>query len=263
MKKISNRLVIAISLIVITCIIYYFQNIKEYKADIPMSGVIVAKETIPENTIITKDMIFKDARYTHDLLKQKGYLTSKEEKVLGKRTRVPIYKDEPVNLKRLIENEPYMDEKDSIKRTMFVIAVENLDKALNIKKGSYIDIWLEPNENGMMALQENNNKTTGTLEQHFSTKLFEKLKVYDTKTEIYTNPTENNSSDKKKDTKETTITFLTLYLTDDEIAKYLNVLDWNVNKRVTLYGENVEYSIINEKLEDKPEKQVKKEGQEQ
>lgn len=246
MKKVSNKVIIAVCLIVIACVIFYFSEIKDYNVEIPKSGVIIAKDYIPENTVITKDMIIKDARYTQDLLKQKGDLTSKEENIIGKRTRVPIYKDEPINLKRLIENEPYMDDRDNIDKKMFVIAIDNYDKALNIKPGSYIDIWLEPNENGLMA-----NLVT--------TKLFDKMKVYGTKTEVYTEAASNGKSDKKSDdAKESVTTFLTLFLTDDEITKYLDIKDYLVNKRITLHGENVEYQIIKTKLEettsDAPEK---------
>ena len=285
-------MIIAVALIIIVGIIYYFQNIKEHEVEIPLSEVIVAKEYIPENTVITKDMIFKEARYTHDLLKQKGYLTSKEENILGKRTRVPLYKDEPVNMERLIENKPYMDESDDLKKTMFTISINNLDKALDIKRGSYIDLWVEPNENGIMEMKElqfpmldMSNGLIGflngidkikpfsedlmlykTIEQkdgeevpihHISHPFFKKLKVYDTKTEIYTNPTGGSS-----ETEQTTTTFLTLYLTYEQIAKYLDMKDWNVNKRITLYGENVEYAIISEKLEDKPEENKEKNSSE-
>ncbi len=265
MKKISNKIVIAVALIVIVCVVYYFQNIKEYKAEIPLSKVVVAKQYIPENTVVTKDMVVQEARYTTDLLKQKGDLTSKLENVLGKRTRVPIYKDEPVNLKRLIVNKPYMDDKDSINKRMFVIAIGNLDKALSIKKGSYIDIWLEPNENGMEEIKANGGQTSNNGNpQQLTRKLFEKLKVYDARTEVYTELGESlTNTGKKVDAKETTVTFLTLYLTDEDIAKYLDIIDWNYNKRVTLYGDNVEYSIINEKIEEKPQKDINNNNGEQ
>jgi Flp pilus assembly protein CpaB len=148
LKKISNKLIIAIALILITGIIFYFQNIKEYEAEVPMASVIVAVKDIPEDTLITKDMVQIEKRYSEDILKQQDYLTSTVEKVVGKRTVTPIYKNEEINQNRLIENQPYMEEKDNEKRTMFTIAITTtMDKALNIKEGSFIDIWLQPNQN--------------------------------------------------------------------------------------------------------------------
>jgi hypothetical protein len=158
-----------------------------------------------------------------------------------------------------------MDDKDSINKRMFVIAIGNLDKALSIKKGSYIDIWLEPNENGMEEIKANGGQTSNNGNpQQLTRKLFEKLKVYDARTEVYTELGESlTNTGKKVDAKETTVTFLTLYLTDEDIAKYLDIIDWNYNKRVTLYGDNVEYSIINEKIEEKPQKDINNNNGEQ
>ena len=297
MRKISNKIIIAVSLLVIALIIFYFQNVKEYEVEIPLSGVIVAKENIPDNTVITQDMIVKEARYTTDLLKQKGDLTSMEEKVLGKRTRVPIYKNEPVHLKRLLENKPYMEEKDSIKKKMFTIAIAEKDKALNIQKGNYIDIWMEFNQNGLMEIAEIQKKLTNlqngvaglqNIDQqfgplgkklilygereaeegktdsvyHVSYPIFEKLKVYDVKTEVFTEIKDRPDTNNMQDAKERVVTYLTLYLSDQEIATYLDIKDWNVTKRIALYGDNAEYSIINEKLENTSENESEKEDQE-
>jgi hypothetical protein len=218
---------------------YYYQEVRVVETKTPMSSVIVAKQYIPENTVITDAMIHKESRNNADLMKQKGDLTSKEEKVIGKRTRVPIYANEAVNLQRLMENAPYMDEKDDIKKTMFVISIDNTDKALDIKTGSYIDIWGQPTENGSIA---------GIKE---SKPLFQKLKVYGTKTEVYTETVNNvngQAGNTKQDAIETVTTFLTLYLTDAEIATYLDIQPSMINKRVALYGENAEYKIIGDEI---------------
>lgn len=260
MKKISNKMVIAICLIVIAIIIYYYQNVKVYDADLPITGVIVAKSNIPPNTVVTKDMIYLDQRYTNDMLKQKGSLTSKEEKVLGKRTKETIYKDEPMNLSRLIENEPYMDDKD-LEKKLFVIAINTMDKALNIEKGDFIDIWLELNENGIaeknQLLGTESNQSSENIENtdidadikknYNAYPLFRKLQVFDTKTEAF------NEVNAKGESEKSVVNYLTLHLTDKEIATYLGIKDWNVTKRVTLYGKNVEYMIINEQFEKKEE----------
>ena len=276
MKKISNKMIVAIALVIIAMVVFYFQNIKKYKADVPVSKILVAKQTIPENTVITEEMIIEDTRYTQDLLKQKGDITSNKDKVIGKRTRVPIYEGELINLNRLIENKPYMDERDAKKKTMFVIEVENMDKALNIRPGSYIDIWLEPNQNYFNAILEGypfiypvdykgkqiqireetiadeNTKNLVKNLNYFSYPLYTKLKVYDVKTEEFIDFSIASSSEGKTGT----ITYLTLYLTDEEIASYLDVTDWHFTKRVTLHGENVEYSIITEKIMKEPVEQA-------
>lgn len=234
--KIGKKTIIAIGLLVVAGGIYYFQN-SEKKEEVPKNTVvIVAKDYIPENTLITKEMVKEDSRNTEDLMKQKGDLTSKVENVVGKRVITPIYKEEAVNLKRLIDNQPYMDEKDSEGKTLYVIAINSNDRALNIKKGSYIDVWLKPTENGILEGIE-------------PSKLFDKYKVYDTRSEGYSETGKPPSGD-AKDTNVTT--YLTLYLTDAEIKQILETKDALVSTRVSLHGENMDYSIVKEKIENKP-----------
>jgi len=284
LKKISNKLIIAIALIIITVVIFYFQNIKEYEVAVPMTSVVVAIEDIPENTIIKESMVQLEERYSEDLLKQKDSLTSTLEKIVGKRTITPIYKNEEINQKRVVENEKYMDEKDSEKRRMFTISIETtMDKALNIKEGSFIDIWLEPNQNAITAYEqekakqdemerlnnevaineeeqtEETEETEGMaktedeeeLKEPVSIKIFEKLRVYEAKTETFVQKIAYSDGDKKPE--ENITTFLTLYLTDEEISEYLDVEDWFYNKRITLYGENIKYNLIKEQIEEKPQ----------
>jgi hypothetical protein len=231
--------VIAVALLSIAVVIYYYQNIKVHDADIQVSSVVVANEDIPVNTLITEDMITVDSRYTTDLLKKNDHITGDESQILGKRTRAPIYKGEEVSTMRLIENKEYMDEKDSEKRTMITMSIPGVDKALNIKRGSFVDIWTIPNQNWVVESGE-----LGMLEDS-PTLLFEKLKVYDLKSEIFT-PADNSSE-------ESVMTYLTFYLTDAEIETYFGVKNWRYDKRITLHGEHVEYDIINETLEEEPE----------
>lgn len=249
MKKISNKLIIAIALIIITMVIFYFQNIKEYEIEVPMTPVVVAVEDIPENTIIKENMVKLEERYSEDLAKQKDSLTSTLGNIVGKRTITPIYKNEEINKNRLIENQPYMEEKDNEKRTMFTISITtSMDKALDIRKGSYIDIWLQPNQNIYSEYKEKNISYTEPKPE----KLFEKLKVYKARTESFTESLAFTEGE-NKNSKENATTYLTLYLTDREIAKYLKVPDWNYNKRITLYGENIKYNLIKEEIGEKPQ----------
>lgn len=233
--NIGKKSILALGLLVLASGIFFYQNQKE---EIPkQTEIIVAKQYIPENTVITNSMLKKEKRQTDDLLKQKGDITGSVEKIVGKRTVTPLYKEELVNLNRLTQNKDYMKEKE--KKQLFVVPIDTTDRALNIEKGSYIDIWLEPTENSELEGSE-------------SLKLFEKLKVYDTKTEEYTKATSEEKS------KETAITYITLYLTDDEIVEYLNVKDTLMAKRISLYGKNMDYKIVQEKMKEVKEAKEKK-----
>lgn len=233
--NIGKKSILALGLLVLASGIFFYQNQKE---EIPkQTEIIVAKQYIPENTVITNSMLKKEKRQTDDLLKQKGDITGSVEKIVGKRTITPLYKEELVNLNRLTQNKDYMKEKE--KKQLFVVPIDTTDRALNIEKGSYIDIWLEPTENSELEGSE-------------SLKLFQKLKVYDTKTEEYTKATSEEKS------KETAITYITLYLTDDEIVEYLNVKDTLMAKRISLYGKNMDYKIVQEKMKEVKEAKEKK-----
>ena len=236
MKRLSNKIVIAVALLSIAVVIFYYQNIKVHETEVQVSTVVVANEDIPANTMITEDMVSVDARYTTDLLKQNDHITGEESKIVGMRTKAPIYKGEEVSTKRLIENKEYMELAEDEKRTMLIMSIPGVDKALNIKRGSFIDLWMIPNQTWVAESGE-----MGMLEDA-PTLLFEKLKVYDLKSETFT-PADNSSE-------ESVMTYLTFYLTDAEIETYFGVKNWRYDRRVTLHGENVEYDIINESLEE-------------
>ena len=192
----------------------------------------MANDYIPEYTLITMDMVKEEFRNTDDLMKQKEFLTSSLENVVGKRAVAPIFKEEPVNIHRIVDNSLYMDEQDSMTRTLFTISIDSHDKALSIKPGNYIDIWLKPTENGI-------------IEGVKAEKLFDKLKVYDTRSENYT---KTDGTVDGSGNLENVGTYITLYLTDDEIAKFFDTRDSLATKRVTLHGEHLDYLIVKEKM---------------
>lgn len=231
MKKPSNKLIIALALITIAGVVFYYENIKKYDFEIPTETIIVANENIPENTIVTENMIQKDTRYQGDILKQQDYIVLNEKEIIGKRTRVPIYKNEAIYTNRLIENELYMEDNNDEKKTQFILSIYNLDKALDIKKGSYIDIWQIPNTEGLL------NGMKAEI-------MMSKLKVYNIKTESYSVPSKSNIESPE----EKVVTYLTLLLTDKEIEHYLEMTNEFVDTRITLYGENLEYQLINDKI---------------
>lgn len=234
--KTGKKTILAMILLLVAGGIYYYQNM-DTKSDAPqVTNVVVAKDYIPANTKITEDMVTVAKRYTPDMLKQKDDLTAKLENIVGKRAIAPIYKEEPVNMKRLIDNEMYMDEEDEVKRTFYALPINVTDKALKIKKGSFINIWKKPTENGLMV----GEKTERLNDKDY--------KVYDTISEGYTS-TGTETADVKTAKEEAVTTYLLLYLTDDEISELLDINTTLVNLRVVLHGENVEYELIKSKIE--------------
>ena len=136
-----NKVQLGINLIIIVGIIYYFNEIKIQSRDIPLTSVVIAKEDIQENTLITSDLVETVERYTDDLLQLKGYITGDESKILGKLAVSAIYKNEPVVLNRLTEA-PEEHSEDGIARTYFAMKIgSDTDRSLRINKNSKIDIW--------------------------------------------------------------------------------------------------------------------------
>ncbi|WP_160198060.1 SAF domain-containing protein [Senegalia massiliensis] len=236
MKKPSIKVVVAIFIIIIVGIIYYFQEMKTYeRVDIEKESVVVAVEDIPENTIIEKDMVKVEERFRGDVNKQKMFegVTGDIDLIIGRRTITPLYRNEIVHRDRLIENEPYMNDID-LDKNKFMITVMDEDKALDIQEGDYIDIWLKPTKEGLA------DKNSVEVE-----KLFEKLKVYESKTENYT-----NSSDRDKTTGEENgvAIYLTVLLSEEEIKEYLSLVEGSYISKISVYGENLEYKILEKRL---------------
>lgn len=225
--KISNYKIIAFCLLLIIGIIYYYEDFKEVDVEIPMQEVIVFKEDVPENIIIKNEMLVIEKKYSEDVKKEKDVITSMED-IEGKVTIVPIYKGELIKKDRLIEyNEDF---NNNMIKTEISLQLNEIDRALNIKKGEYIDIWLEPID-----------FTSEILPQ----KIFSKLKV--------TNVTNNNKQiiDEKKDYTETDgkiSSYITLYLTDNEIENLYNIDKKLNNIRISRYNESDLYKIIQTNL---------------
>ena len=142
--KLSRLKILAICFLLIAGIIYYYEEIKQTNSEIQTMDVIVAVSDISENEIITKDMITIEKRYAGDVMKYVNIATTEDE-VVGKRTIVPLYKGEPINNNRLLVKQEYMNKKD---QTQIVLAINEVDKALELHQDDYIDIWLEPVSQG-------------------------------------------------------------------------------------------------------------------
>lgn len=229
--KFTKLTVLAICFLIIAGIVFYYEEFCNNKnKEIKTMDVIVAVTDIPENSIVTKDMITTEKRYSEDVMKNKDIIKAENE-VFGKRTVVPLFKGEMINNNRVIENKSYMNSND---QTQIVIALNEADKALQLKEGDYIDIWLEPvfqNQDIQMIIEPY--------------KPIEKIKIIKVHDSNY-----NNISTITKDPINTTSNsvFVPAYITielEDTTLKALYEVDKNkYNIRITRYGEEKLYSTV-------------------
>lgn len=231
-KRVNIFKATAAFLVILAAVFYYYEEIKTTEANIETIEVIVAIGDIPENTIIEKEMLSIEKRYAEDNKKTVNIAKTYDE-VVGKRTVVPIYKGEPVNTVRIIENKDYMNSKN---QTQIPIALNEVDKALMLKEGDYVDIWLEPVSHGQ--------DMQTTIEPY---KLIEKIQI------IKVHDSNYNSIDKQKaasgaENITSNTVYVPSYLTielPDTVLKELYSIDKNkYNVRVTRYGEEKLFNTI-------------------
>lgn len=227
MKKISNYTLIGIFILIIVALTFYFVEVREANAEIATVGVVIATQDIDSNQVITADMVKVDNRYTEDQLKEQGNITSELSKVIGKRSKAPIYKGETIKLQRVIENRSYMNPDQEKKGNIFSMVVGKTDKALDIKKGDYIDIWLEPNDKALEKYKD-------------SRKLFEKIRIEELKSENHAIYTQGNNDDEA-------LGYILINLDSQETKQLLDVLGSSeFSVRITHYGEHRNYEIETE-----------------
>ncbi len=220
--KISKLTILAVCLLLIAGIIYYYENLKEPDYKIETVNVVVAIQNIKENTVITSDMIRLESRYRVDISKQTDTILTYAE-ALGKRTKVPLYEGEVVSKNRVIEDKSWMSEKDE-KQISFNLT-EN-DKAVNIISGDYIDIWLEP--------KAYKDDAENIIEAE---KIFEKLPVI----MVY----DSNYQIKKSD--DFVPAYITIQLSDVELKQFLEIDKSKYSIRIARYGEEQFYKAIEER----------------
>ncbi|MBP1926737.1 Flp pilus assembly protein CpaB [Sedimentibacter acidaminivorans] len=237
-KKVNIFKATAAFLIILAAVFYYYEEIKVPEANIETIEVIVATSNIKENTVIKKNMLSIEKRYAEDVLKT-GNIARTYDEVVGKRTIVPLYKNEMINNNRIIENKKYMNNKD---QTQIAISLNEVDKALELHQGDYIDIWLEP------VSQSQDNQEV--IEPH---KLIEKIQIVSIHDSNY-----NNIEKEKKTVSEDSIitsdtVHVSAYITiefSDEALKEIYSVDKNLyTLRVTRYGEEKFYSIVGRIIE--------------
>lgn len=223
LKKINKLTIIAISMIIIVGIVFYYEEIKKTELTVSTTKVVAVKKYIKENTVITKDMVYEDERYSADLEKEHKNIVLKKEDVIGKRTVVPLFQNEIIKNDRLIENKTYMNNTDDKQISLELI---DGDKALDLKKGNYIDVWIEPKDN-------KDEISSAQL-------LFEKLYVIEVDNADFENIKNTNIEEKRIPA------HITVQLSNKDIELILNVNKDLYNIRISLYGEEKLYNVVKE-----------------
>lgn len=221
--NISKLMIVAICILLLTGVIFYYEELKDDSYEIETVEVVVLSRNIKENTILTQNYVHIEERYKEDVLKQSNIICNLDD-AIGKRTKVPLYRNEILNSNRVIKNESWMDSKD---KTQISIEICDVDKAHLIKKGDYIDIWMEPKQNTISTKEDTSLKK--------SKKILEKLEIV----EVCSSEFNKNS-----DNKEFVTSYIIIQLNNFDIEKFLNI---NINKysiRICKYGEQSFYDVL-------------------
>jgi len=225
-NKVSNYKILAVCVLLIVGIMYYYEEIKEPDIKLPSQQVAVLVADVPANTVIEESMVVVERRFEDKFLKESNIAKSAEE-VVGKRTRVPLFKGELINNDRLLVNQEYMDE--SIDKRQISFQINDIDQALNLNKGDFVDVWVI----------RNNIESLET-----TRKLFEKLQVVEV---VNTNKVIIGNDEKDKE--ETIATYVVLQLDDKGIEELFSI-DKNLNEvKISRYKENEQVALVAEKIE--------------
>lgn len=221
--NISKLMIVAVCILLLTGVVFYYEELKDDSYEIETVKVVVLSRNIKENTILTQNYVHIEERYKEDVLKQNNIICNLDD-AIGKRTKVPLYRNEILNSNRVIKNESWMDSKD---KTQISIEICDVDKAHLIKKGDYIDIWMEPKQNTISTKEDTSLKK--------SKKILEKLEIV----EVCSSEFNKNS-----DNKEFVTSYIIIQLNNSDIEKFLNI---NINKysiRICKYGEQSFYDVL-------------------
>lgn len=215
--KVSRLMILAICLLLVTGIIYYYEEIKEPELEVETVDVIVAVKDIKENTVINSDMVALEKRYKSNALKQNDLLLDINA-VIGKRARVPLYKGEVINYNRIIEDKLWMRNLDE--KQISLNLAQN-DKAIDINIGDYVDLWIEPK----MLKDDAGNIL-------LANKIFDKLHVIMVKDINYQNKETNNDFVQA---------FITIQLNNEQLKEFLEIDKNKYEIRIAKYGEEQFY----------------------
>nr|WP_312579554.1 SAF domain-containing protein [Sedimentibacter sp.] len=231
-KKVNIFKATAVFLIILAAVFYYYEEIKVPEADIETAEVIVATVDIPENTVIKKEMLSIEKKYAEDVMKT-GNIAKTYDEVVGKRTVVPLYKGESINSNRIIENKNYMNSED---QTQIALAINEVDKALELNQGDYIDIWLEP------VYQSQDNQEV--IEPH---KLIEKIQIVSIHDSNYNNVVKQKEVSGAENITSNNVyvpAYFTIELPDAIVKEIYSIDKSKYNIRITCHGEEKLFNII-------------------
>lgn len=141
-KNVNRKYIVVIVIVVIMSITLlastYISRMNMDKQS--KTNVVAATLDIPENTIITEDMLVFQRRYIEDINVDTSFTDPAD--IIGKKSTVPIYRNEIINKFRIVEDNKKILNKD------FAINLDINDKSLNLAKGTFVDIWKVPVKEG-------------------------------------------------------------------------------------------------------------------
>ena len=227
-NKISNFKILAVCVLLVAGIMYYYEEVRVVeKIELPTVEVVVPKSDIRAGTILSKDMFVIEKRYEDYVLKQ-GSIATNLDDVVGKRSGVPLYKGEMVSNERLLMVGGSIDKIGA----GISLKINEIDRALNLEKGDFIDIWAVPVVSGLDA-------------NYIPTyKVFEKVQV----DEIVNMDLQIiDGNEESGDAHSTVPLYITLQLDDREVAKLYDIDMAYSDIRFAKYDESRLYNIMVEK----------------
>lgn len=231
-NRISNYKIVAICVLLIAVMMYYYEEVREEEVVIPTQQVIVLKNDIPENTVITEAMLSKETRIEDEFVKKADIVKTIDD-VLGKRTRVPLYEGELISNKRLLVND---DSANEVGKTKISLQINEIDRALGLMKGDFIDVWVCP------IVPE-----VDTVNYTETYKLFEKVQII----EVINNDKQViDKNEDYKDFESAIALYAIIQLTDEEIIELQDVDKAVSTIKFSKYKENELYSIVSEQIEE-------------
>jgi hypothetical protein len=228
-NKISNFKILALCVLMVVGIMYYYEEVRIVeKIELPTVEVVVPKSDIPAGAILSREMFVIERRYEDYVLKQGSVATTLDE-VVGKRAGVPLYKGEMVSSERLLMIGGSVNKKGA----GIAFKINEVDRALNLKKGDFIDIWAVPVVSGLDA-----NYVPAY-------KVFEKVQI-----DEIVNMDLQIIDDSKENVDANSIIplYIILQLDDKEVVKFYDIDMAYSGIRFARYDESRIYNIMNEKM---------------
>lgn len=185
--------------------------------------LVVSISDIPENTIITEEMLSSKGQYTQDIDLEKSFVNKTD--VVGKKTIVPIYKYEVINKFRITENNENVINKD------FAIELDKNDKSLNLSKGTFVDIWKVP-------IKEGFNKS------YLPEIVLERQYIVDVKNESYLSKIEYDSLALEDKSEIFVPNYIVININETQVKKIGSIDRDEYNIRVVLHQTNTYFENL-------------------